>query len=70
MDGQGTVKKKIVKEYSPVKVTEAHKKDFIKTSKMRGPRRSGDIALSRFSLGLPPIIFLKTDETKGVCEDI
>ncbi len=67
IDGQGTVKKKIVKEYSPVKVTEAHKKDFIENVKKVAGEGAREILPSLvFPSAFPPIISLKTDEKQRV----
>jgi len=67
IDGQGIIKKKIIKDYDPAKVTESDKKAFIENVKKVAGEGAREILPSLiFPLTFPPIISFKTDEKRRV----
>jgi hypothetical protein len=62
-DGQGSVKKKIVKDYRPAKVSESRKKDYIeRVKKSLGEDAQYILPNLVFPSDFPPIVSFRTDE--------
>ncbi len=63
MDNQGTIKKKIVKNYRPAKVSESRKKDYIeRVKKSLGEDAQYILPNLVFPSDFPPIVSFRTDE--------
>lgn len=67
IDGRGTVRKKIIKDAVPAKVSERQKKEYIeKIKKSLGEEAQYVLPLLVFPETFPPLVSLKTDEKQRV----